>query len=113
MNALKKTHRQARPAAAEPAVAGVPSGRVEEVRRRPGREPRGAHRLLRFCPAAFLLLLVLVTVLDIVLAHDPTRKAKVLNSTFSHFPGIGDTLRNATAGHRRVGPASPWSSGSS
>ena len=47
----------------------------------------------------FPLLLVLVTVLDIVLAHDPTLKAKVLNSTFSHFPGIGDTLRNATAGH--------------
>jgi membrane protein len=47
----------------------------------------------------FPLLLVLVTVLDIVLAHDATLKAKVLNSTFSHFPGIGDTLRHATAGH--------------
>jgi membrane protein len=47
----------------------------------------------------FPLLLVLVTVLDIVLAHDPTLKAKVLNSTFSHFPGIGNTLRHATAGH--------------
>jgi YihY family inner membrane protein len=47
----------------------------------------------------FPLLLVLVTVLDIVLAHDPALKARVLNSTFSHFPGIGDTLRNATAGH--------------
>ena len=47
----------------------------------------------------FPLLLVLVTVLDIVLAHDPALKAKVLNSAFSHFPGIGDTLRNATAGH--------------
>ena len=61
----------------------------------------------------FPLLLVLVTVLDIVLAHDPTLKAKVLNSTFSHFPGVGDTLRHATAGHTWAGPASPWSSGSS
>src|ERR1700719_4400796 len=61
----------------------------------------------------FPLLLVLVTVLDIVLAHDPTLKAKVLNSTFSHFPGIGNTLRHATAGTRWAGPESPWSSGSS
>jgi YihY family inner membrane protein len=47
----------------------------------------------------FPLLLVLVTVLNIVLAHDPALKAKVLSSAFSHFPGIGDTLRNQTAGH--------------
>ena len=47
----------------------------------------------------FPLLLVFVTVLDIVLAHDPTLKAKVVNSAFSHFPGIGDSLKHQTAGH--------------
>ena len=47
----------------------------------------------------FPLLLVLVTVLDIVLAHDPALKARVLNSAFAHFPGIGDTLKSQTAGH--------------
>jgi YihY family inner membrane protein len=47
----------------------------------------------------FPLLLVFVTVLDIVLAHDPTLKAKVLNSAFAHFPVIGDQLRTQTAGH--------------
>ena len=47
----------------------------------------------------FPLLLVLVTVLDIVLAHDPTLKAKVLDSAFGHFPVIGDQLQARRAGH--------------
>jgi YihY family inner membrane protein len=51
----------------------------------------------------FPLLLVLVTVLDIVLAHDPALKAKVLNSAFSHFPVIGDQLRSSTEGHTLSG----------
>jgi membrane protein len=47
----------------------------------------------------FPLLLVFVTVLDIVLAHNPTLKARVLDSAFVHFPVIGDQLKHQTQGH--------------
>jgi membrane protein len=41
----------------------------------------------------FPLLLVLVTVLDLVLGHDPTLRMKVLNSAFGQFPVIGPQLK--------------------
>jgi YihY family inner membrane protein len=40
----------------------------------------------------FPLLLVLVTVLDLVLAHDPAWRLRVLHSTFGEFPIVGHTL---------------------
>ena len=62
----------------------------------------------------FPLLLVLVTVLDIVLAHDPTLKAKVLNCDVLPLPGDWGHARGMRPrGTRWAGPASPWSSGSS
>jgi membrane protein len=51
----------------------------------------------------FPLLLVFVTVLDIVLAHDPTLKTKVVDSAFVHFPVIGDQLRSTAQGHALTG----------
>ncbi len=42
----------------------------------------------------FPLLLVLVTVLDIVLAHNPTLHQQVVNSAFGQFPVIGDQLKH-------------------
>ena len=51
----------------------------------------------------FPLLLVFVTVLDIVLAHDATLKAKVLDSAFVHFPVIGDQLKSTAQGHMLSG----------
>jgi YihY family inner membrane protein len=51
----------------------------------------------------FPLLLVFVTVLDIVLAHDATLKAKVLDSAFVHFPVIGDQLKSTAQGHMLPG----------
>jgi len=53
--------------------------------------------------ALFPLLLVLVTVLDIVLAHDPTLKTKVLDSAFVHFPVIGDQLKSTAQGNTLTG----------
>jgi membrane protein len=47
----------------------------------------------------FPLLLVFVTVLNIVLAHDLTLKAKVLDSAFAHFPLIGDQLKSTAEGN--------------
>ena len=47
----------------------------------------------------FPLLLVFVTMLNIVLAHDPTLKTKVLDSAFVHFPVIGDQLKHTAQGH--------------
>src|ERR1017187_6259835 len=41
----------------------------------------------------FPLLLVLVTVLDIVLGHDPTLRQKILGSAFGQFPVIGTQLK--------------------
>jgi YihY family inner membrane protein len=46
----------------------------------------------------FPLLLVFVTVLDIVLAHDPALKAQVLDSAFVHFPVIGEQLKSTAEG---------------
>ncbi len=43
----------------------------------------------------FPLLLVLVTVLDIVLGHDPSLHQKVVNSAFGQFPVIGPQLKNS------------------
>jgi membrane protein len=51
----------------------------------------------------FPLLLVFVTVLDIVLAHNPTLKARVLDSAFVHFPVIGDQLKSTAQGHALTG----------
>jgi YihY family inner membrane protein len=51
----------------------------------------------------FPLLLVFVTVLNIVLAHDPTLKAKVLDSAFVHFPVIGEQLKSTAEGHTLSG----------
>jgi len=51
----------------------------------------------------FPLLLVFVTVLDIVLAHNPTLKEKVLDSAFAHFPVIGDQLKSTAEGHTLSG----------
>jgi YihY family inner membrane protein len=42
--------------------------------------------------AVFPLLLLLVTVLGLVLGHDPTARDKVLHSTLSQFPVIGTQL---------------------
>ena len=48
----------------------------------------------------FPLLLVFVTVLDIVLAHDPTlRRDKVVNSAFGQFPVIGPQLKDTANAH--------------
>src|ERR1700692_1763239 len=41
----------------------------------------------------FPLLLVLVTVLDIVLGHDPALRQKILGSAFGQFPVIGTQLK--------------------
>jgi YihY family inner membrane protein len=41
----------------------------------------------------FPLLLVLTTVLNIVLAHDPGARNSLLHSTFSEFPVVGTTLK--------------------
>jgi membrane protein len=42
----------------------------------------------------FPLLLVLVTVLDLVLGHDPALRQKVLGSAFGQFPVIGSQLKS-------------------
>jgi len=42
----------------------------------------------------FPLLLVLVTVLDIVLGHDPVLREKILGSAFGQFPVIGTQLKH-------------------
>src|SRR5260370_41462694 len=41
----------------------------------------------------FPLLLVLVTVLDLVLSHNPAARERVLNSALAGFPLIGDQLK--------------------
>jgi YihY family inner membrane protein len=51
----------------------------------------------------FPLLLVFVTVLDIVLAHNQALKTKVLDSAFVHFPVIGDQLKATAQGHALSG----------
>jgi membrane protein len=54
----------------------------------------------------FPLLLVFVTVLNIVLAHNESLRNDVLNSAFSHFPVIGDQLR-ANATHHQLHGSAP------
>jgi YihY family inner membrane protein len=49
----------------------------------------------------FPLLLILVTVLDIVLAHDASARASLLNSTFGEFPVVGSTLHSQIHGLHR------------
>lgn len=53
----------------------------------------------------FPLLLVFVTVLNIVLAHDPALREHVLNSAFSHFPVIGPQLKTNASEHTLHGSA--------
>ena len=53
----------------------------------------------------FPLLLVLVTVLDIVLVHDPTLRAQVVNSAFGQFPVVGDQLQGHVKPMSQTGPA--------
>jgi YihY family inner membrane protein len=53
----------------------------------------------------FPLLLVFVTVLNIVLAHDPALREQVLNSAFSHFPVIGTQLKANASKHTLHGSA--------
>jgi YihY family inner membrane protein len=53
----------------------------------------------------FPLLLVFVTVLNIVLAHDPALREHVLNSAFSHFPVIGTQLQDNASKHTLHGSA--------
>ena len=53
----------------------------------------------------FPLLLVFVTVLNIVLAHDPALRDQVLNSAFSHFPVIGTQLKANASQHTLHGSA--------
>jgi membrane protein len=53
----------------------------------------------------FPLLLVLVTVLDIVLAHNPTLHQQVVNSAFGQFPVIGDQLKHGVKKMNETGAA--------
>ncbi|MGH3067833.1 MAG: YihY/virulence factor BrkB family protein [Streptosporangiaceae bacterium] len=53
----------------------------------------------------FPLLLVFVTVLNIVLAHDTSLRVHVLNSAFSHFPVIGEQLKTNASNHTLHGSA--------
>jgi YihY family inner membrane protein len=49
----------------------------------------------------FPLLLILITVLNIVLAHDPSVHRSLLNSTLSEFPVVGNTLGSNIHGLHR------------
>jgi len=49
----------------------------------------------------FPLLLILITVLNIVLAHDASARTSLLNSTFGEFPIVGTTLKNNITGLHR------------
>jgi YihY family inner membrane protein len=49
----------------------------------------------------FPLLLILITVLNLVLAHDPSAHTSLLNSTFREFPLIGTTLQKQIHGLQR------------
>jgi YihY family inner membrane protein len=49
----------------------------------------------------FPLLLILITVLDIVLAHDASARNSLLNSTFGEFPIVGSTLHHQIHGLHR------------
>src|SRR5713226_345093 len=53
----------------------------------------------------FPLLLVLVTVLDIVLKHDPALRQTVLSSAFGQFPVIGPQLKNNVHSLQQTGAA--------
>jgi membrane protein len=53
----------------------------------------------------FPLLLVLVTVVDIVLRHDPALQDKVKNSAFSQFPVIGQQLSSDVHSLKETGAA--------
>jgi len=49
----------------------------------------------------FPLLLLLVTILSIVLAHDPSDRRRVLNSAFGQFPVVGQQLAHNIRGLKR------------
>jgi len=53
----------------------------------------------------FPLLLVLVTVLDLVLSHNPAARERVLNSALAGFPLIGDQLKQNVHALGRTGAA--------
>ena len=55
--------------------------------------------------ALFPLLLVLVTVLDYVLAHNEHLRKQVLSSAFGQFPVIGPQLENNVHSMTQTGPA--------
>ena len=71
-------------------VAGGPDGGGQEVRRRPGRQPGRADRLLRFF-SLFPLLLVFTTILGFVLHGDPSAQNSVEHSVLGQFPIIGSS----------------------
>jgi YihY family inner membrane protein len=50
----------------------------------------------------FPLLLILITVLNLVLAHDPSARDSLLNSTFREFPIVGNTLHKQIHGLQRT-----------
>jgi YihY family inner membrane protein len=49
----------------------------------------------------FPLLLILITVLNIVLAHDASARTSLLHSTFGEFPIVGNTLQHQIHGLHR------------
>ena len=51
--------------------------------------------------AVFPLLLVLVSILNLVLAHDPSARTSLLNSAFSEFPVVGSQLSHNIHGLQR------------
>jgi len=53
----------------------------------------------------FPLLLVLVTVLELVLNHDPVLRQKVLNSAFGQFPVMSTQLQSTVHPLKETGPA--------
>jgi membrane protein len=55
--------------------------------------------------SVFPLLLVLVTVLDLTLRHDPALQQRVLNSALSQYPEIGDQLRSNVHSLQETGVA--------
>jgi membrane protein len=55
--------------------------------------------------AIFPLLLVLVTVLDVLLRHDPDLRHQLVNSALSHYPVIGSQLQSAIGPLNQTGLA--------
>ena len=68
-------------------------------------DDNGGNLVSNLAFAAFLcvfpLLLILITVLNIVLAHDASARTSLLNSTFGEFPVVGSTLHSQIHGLHR------------